>query len=306
VANSDRTKLWLLVIIVAISGIVVGIPLANSVIFLLVQIALILLTVRYRYVYVIVPCLIAIATFAIFYGMSSSMIFFFLALLPGIIMGYKARTFSTPQSIVLWGFAPYLVLVLITVLFYSEINSQTELLISGFQAMMQESAAPLGLAVGELEEMLQMSNKMIVWTIRLLPGILFTMFAALILFAYLGATKVARHFGAVIPSMSPAYFWRVNELWLIPFGVSMLLVLLGSESLKVIGENLLVFFVHFYAFFGLCVIDFYLNQLNIPYPVRIIIYLIMLLPVITLPLIALLGLIDSRFDFRKLAFESEN
>ncbi len=221
-------------------------------------------------------------------------------------MGIKARIFGTPNSIVLWGFAPYLVIVLMAILFYSNISSQTELFIAEFQTMMQQSAAQLGLGTGEIAEMMKMSNQVIVWTIRLLPGILFTMFAMLVLFAYLGATTVARHFGAVIPSMVPAYFWRASELWLIPFGITMLLILLGGEGLRIAGENLLVFFVHFYAFFGLCLIDFYLNQLNIPYPVRIIIYLIMLLPVITILILAFLGLIDSRFDFRKLAFESEN
>lgn len=305
-ANSDRTKLWFLIVIVAISGIAIGVPLANTAIFLFAQVALILLTVRYRYIYVIVPCLIALLTCTVIYGMSTTMVFFFLALLPGLLMGYKARTFSTPRSIISWGFAPYLVAVLMMVLFYSELSSRTDLFVSEFQALMQESAAPLGVAAGDLEEMLQMSNNVIVWTLRLLPGILFTMFATLILFAYLGATSVAKYFGAVIPGMMPTHFWRVNELWLIPFGISMLFVLLGGEGIKVIGENLLVFFVHFYAFLGLCVIDFYLNQLNVPFPLRMIIYLIILLPVITIPLLALLGLIDSRFDFRKLAFESEN
>lgn len=305
-ANSDRTKLWLLVTIVTLSGLSMGIMIFNMMSFFLAQIALILLTVRYRYLYAIIPCLVALSASAIVYGTSLSMVFFFLALLPGLLMGIKARTFSTPHAIVSWGFAPYLVTVLIVILFYSEISSQTELIIAEFQTLMQESAVPFNIGAAELEEILEMSNKVIYWTIRLMPGILFTMFAALILFAYLGTTYIAKYFGAVIPGMSPTYFWKVSEIWLIPFGITLAMILLGGDSLKIIGENLLVFFVHFYAFFGFCVIDFYLNQLNIPFPVRLIIYLMLVLPAITIPVIAFLGLIDSRFDFRKLAYESDN
>ncbi len=304
--KSDTSKLWLLLAIVSLSGLPIGVPVINMIAFFMAQVALIILVVRYSYLFAIIPCLIAMAVSSLFYGFSASMMYFFLALLPGLLMGFKSRTFNTPRSIVFWGFAPYLVLVLITILFYADISSQSELIAAEFKGMIQEDVMPMGLSGAELEQFMEMANQVIYWTTRLLPGILFTMFAALVLFVYLAATSTAKYFGAVIPSMAPSYFWKIGELWLIPFGISMAFVLIGNEGIRILGENLLVFFIHFYAFFGICVIDFYLNQLNIPFVVRFIIYLLLLLPVITIPLLALLGIIDSRFDFRKLAFENEN
>ena len=303
---SDRSKLWLLNAIVTFSSILIGLPLANTLAFILAPIALIILTVRYRYAFVVMPIIMAMSIAIVLYGAPVALAYFYLVILPGVIMGYKARAFSTPRAIGLWGFAPFAILTVVIIALYSRMMAQSPAFIADFLNVLSDSAAQMGIVGGQLDSLLEFWQKAMEMMLRLLPGIVFTFAAAFVLFVYMGATSFARHFGAVIPNMTPTYFWRISELWLIPLGLSMLLVLIGGESLRIAGENLLVFFIHFYAFFGICLIDFYLSRLNIPTVARIIIYFVILIPGITIFLLALFGIIDSRFDFRKLAFENEN
>jgi uncharacterized protein YybS (DUF2232 family) len=80
------------------------------------------------------------------------------------------------------------------------------------------------------------------------------------------------------------------------------LTLLGKNDLRVVGENSLLFLVHLYAFFGICLVDFYFKRVMIPTPMRLVIYILVMIGVIVIiPILAVIGVIDSRFDFRKLS-----
>lgn len=306
-AKSDRIKLWLLVLVVVLSGLFLGLMLVNVLFFLLAEMALIILMVRYRYAFIILPCFLAIAVNLLVYDGIISVAYAYLVLLPGLIMGHKARAFSTPGSIVAWGFAPYIVPVVISIAYHGQLMALVPDLTAEIQTLMEEIAGGAGIRGAELESLLVSVEPTMRLMIRLSPGILFTMFVGLVMFSYLGATAVNKYFGAVLPKMSPLYLWKAGEIWLLPLGASLLFILLGGEGLKTIGENLLVFFVHFYAFFGICFIDYYFNRINIPAPLRIIIYIIMIVVVfVAVPVLALLGVIDSRFDFRKIRFSNEN
>ena len=128
------------------------------------------------------------------------------------------------------------------------------------------------------------------------------MFLSIVLFSYLGASAMSPYFGALLPRFKPLYLWKPSEFWLIPLGLSLLFILLGNQGLKIIGENTLVFMIHLYAFFGVCLIDFYFKRIRIPALIRLIIYLLVLVAmVVIIPFLAVIGVIDSRFDFRKIS-----
>lgn len=305
--KSDRLRLWLLSLVIIFSGIFIGLPVVNVLIAFGALIGLVLFSVRYRYPFMLLVCIMALAGCALIYGTAVAAIFGYLALLPGVIMGYKARTYSTPFSIILWGFLPFLVPLALIVVYYSQIISIIPLLISDMQATVQQGAMLMGVSSGQVQQMLEFVEKALPWFVRLLPGILFTMFLALVFFSYASASSAAASFGAVLPRMTPLYFWQAHDLWLVPTGLSLLFVLIGGHWLKIIGENALVFFIHFYAFYGLCVVDYYLREINIPIVIRLVVYLfIILVVVIVIPVLAVIGLADSRFDFRKLGLAANS
>jgi len=222
--------------------------------------------------------------------------------IPGIIMGYKSRTFSSPRSVIFMGMLPFLFPIALVIILFPELNSQAPEMINQMQNILAKNAGVLGLGNSQLEIMNASITTTVEWTLRLAPGILFTVLISIALFAYLGAISVSSYFNAMLPRFKSLYLWKAGELWLVPLGLSLLFVLTGSFWLKTIGENVLFFMVHLYAFLGICFVDFHFRKIKIPVPVRVIIYLLVLvIMVIIIPALAILGIIDSRFDFRKVS-----
>jgi len=138
--KSDRLRLWLLSLVIVLSGIFIGLPVLNVLIAYAALISLVLFSVRYRYSFLLLVCLMALAGCAFLYGWAVALIFGYLALLPGVAMGYKARTYSTPFSIILWGFLPFLVPLALIIFYYSQIIAIVPSLISDMQALFIENA----------------------------------------------------------------------------------------------------------------------------------------------------------------------
>jgi len=305
--KSDQAKLWFLNLVILFSGIFAGVMMINVLLFLCALAALIIMTVRFRYTLVLLSCLGSLALCFVFYGAALAASFGILVLIPGLLMGYKTRVFSSPSSIIAWGLFPYLLPVGLMIFFYSQLTAQTPFIISEILGAVELSAAGFGMAGSELELLYTAVPEIVKWSLRLMPGIFFTLFVSLAFFAYLISASVSQYFGAVVPRMNPLYLWKAGEIWLIPLGLGLLLVLMGGNWPKIIGENLLVFMVHFFAFFGICVIDFYFKRIKVHVLVRLLIYLFLLVAVVVaIPLLAVLGLIDSRFDFRKITLSTDN
>ena len=230
-----------------------------------------------------------------------------IVIIPGLIMGSKSRSFSAPHSILFWGMFPFLLPVILLIVLYPQINSQAPQMVDEMHSLFTENAGRLGLNDSQLELLYSSIKTTVDWTLRLAPGILFTMFLGIVLFAYLGAMEIGPRFGAILPQLKPLQLWKAGELWLIPLAVSLLFVLLGSRGMRIIGENVLVFMVHLYAFFGICLVDFYFRRIKIPAAIRLIIYVLVLAAVVVvIPLLAVAGVIDSRFDFRKVSQFAKN
>jgi hypothetical protein len=305
--KSDQAKLWFLNLVILFSGLFAGIMMINALLFLCAISALIIMTVRFRYTFVALSCLGALALCFAFYGAAMAASFGFLVVIPGLLMGYKTRIFNSPSSIITWGFFPFLLPIGLMIIYYSQLIAQTPFIVSEITGAIELSAASFGIAASELQMLYAAIPEVINWSLRLMPGIFFTLFVSLVFFAYLIATYISQYFGAVVPKMNPLYLWKAGEIWLIPLGLGLLLVLLGNSWPKIVGENLLVFMVHFFAFFGICLIDFYFKKIKVHMLVRLLIYLFVLVAVVVaIPLLAVLGLVDSRFDFRKITLSTDN
>lgn len=305
--KSDQAKLWYLNLAILFSGLFAGAMMINVLFFLFAIAALIVMTVRFRYTFVVLSCLGSLALCFVFYGAAIAASFGFLVLIPGLLMGYKSRLFNSPSSIIAWGMFPYLLPVGLLIIYYSQLSARSSFIVSEILGAIELSAAKFGMASNELQILYTAIPEIVKWSLRLMPGIFFTLFVSLVFFAYLVAASVSSYFGAVVPRMNPLYLWKAGEIWLIPLGLGLLLVLLGGNLPKIIGENLLVFMVHFFAFFGICVVDFYFKKIKVHLLVRLLIYLFILVAVVVaIPLLAVLGLVDSRFDFRKITLSADN
>lgn len=305
--KSDQAKLWYLNLAILSSGLFAGVMMINVLFFLFAISALIVMTVRFRYMFVVLSCLGSLALCLVFYGAVVAASFAFLVLIPGLLMGYKSRLFNSPNSIIAWGIFPYLLPIGLLITYYPQLSAQASFIISEILGMIELSAAEFGIAGNELQILYTAIPEIVKWSLRLMPGIFFTLFVSLVFFAYLIATSVSPYFGAVVPRMNPLYLWKAGEIWLIPLGLGLLLVLSGGNWPKIIGENLLVFMVHFFAFFGICVIDFYFKKIKVHLLVRLLIYLFILVAVVVaIPLLAIIGLVDSRFDFRKITLSTDS
>jgi len=183
---------------------------------------------------------------------------------------------------------------------YTQLVSSTAEVTAEMESMVSDVAIMVGMSPQQMEMFNSSIASSVYWILRLLPGIMMTMFISVALFGYLGASYAGGYFNAILPRFKPLYHWKIDEIWLIPVGISLFLILLGSSPLRITGENIMFFLVHLYAFFGICLVDYYLKGFNIPIVLRFVIYLLVILVIFfAIPLLALLGLIDSRFDFRK-------
>jgi len=300
--QADRTKLSLLILSIICAGLFSGIVMLNVIFFIIALAALITLTVRFGYNYAALAGLISGMVCFIFYGEMLTLILALMVLIPGYLMGYKSRIFSPAYSVIFWGMLPFLFPLIILVLYYPELISQGPLMITEMKGMIDENAAVLGLGGSQLKLMYSSIETTVTWAFRLAPGILFTMSMSIVVFAYLGAMETSKYFGAILPRFKPLYLWKPSELLLIPLGISLLFVLLGGPWFGVIGENALVFMIHLYAFLGICLIDFYFKRMRVPTAVRLIVYLLVMVGiVVVIPALAILSVIDSRFDFRKIS-----
>jgi hypothetical protein len=287
---------------VVLAGLTMGLVIVNVVFLLLALVALIVLTVRFGYFFALVACFSAVIFCSLCYDIYMAVAFVLLVVSPGIIMGYKARSFSPPHEVLLWGMVPYMLPMIFLILLYPDLTSHVPTIVETMKSQLTDNAGFLNLGGTNAQQIFSSLETTVYWTIRLAPGIFLTLFTAMVVFSYLGATLSGPYFGGILPRFKPVFLWKASELWLILLGLSLISVLLGGNWLKIIGENLLVFLIHLYAFFGICLVEFYLRSFKITGWIRIIIYLFLLVTlIIAIPILAVIGLIDSRFNFRKVS-----
>ncbi|NLI16620.1 MAG: DUF2232 domain-containing protein [candidate division Zixibacteria bacterium] len=299
--------MWLLTGLAVLSGLVSGIPLLNAIFFLIGLVSLIILNVRYGYLPAVMGAVLVIVASLFLYGPFLAIGCLLMVIAPAMFMSYQARKIGEPSTILVWGMVPYLIPLVALIVFYPEIIAQMPAMLAELNKQLTLSGAMFGVTGDNLTRAMVSAQTTFEWTIRLMPGIFATMAAATVLFGYLGAVGIGSRMGAVMPSFRPMYLWRASELWLLPLGLSLIMVLFGGQSFGPIGQNALVFLVHLYALYGFSVIEFYLRQSMSSVWLRVILYLLVIVAaVVIIPMLAVIGLIDSRFDLRKIGEKEES
>jgi len=153
---------------------------------------------------------------------------------------------------------------------------------------------------GQNKETMEWMVNMIATMKRLMPTMLVLSGVAQLFVAWVIFLVLLRQLGLFVPNVVGFYYWKMPDTYIYITGVIMLGRLLVGEPLKIIADNLLLFIGFFYAVFGLAVFEYYLKKIRVSLLMRILFYILLLLMQLPgLILAALVGLVDSYFDFRK-------
>jgi hypothetical protein len=136
--------------------------------------------------------------------------------------------------------------------------------------------------------------KRIMPSLMALSGVAQLFIGSTVLFLFLkGTGEFVADFGSFI-------HWKMPFGLIYPAGLLILFRLIGTEPIKIVADNGLLFLGIFYAVFGLAVVEYTLRKVKISTFLRVLFYiglLFMQLP--GLIMLAALGVFDSYLDFRR-------
>jgi len=134
---------------------------------------------------------------------------------------------------------------------------------------------------------------------RLLPSLValagVTQFYIAVTLLYL----VFRGAGSFLPHFVDFIFWKMPFFIIYLTGSLIFLRLLGTDIMKTVADNCLLFVGIFYAVFGFSLMEYYLRKIKLSLFMKVIFYMgFVFLQVPGLIFAAVVGLFDSYFDFR--------
>ncbi len=113
---------------------------------------------------------------------------------------------------------------------------------------------------------------------------------------WVGLMLLFRVLGRFQPVLIGFSYWKMPYNYIYIVGATILLRLIGNESMRIVADNALLFMGFFYAVFGLSVFEYYLKKIKLSLLFRIIFYIAFLPGAL---FAVFVGLFDSYFDFRK-------
>jgi uncharacterized protein YybS (DUF2232 family) len=148
---------------------------------------------------------------------------------------------------------------------------------------------PLGDSPEELESMLQ----------RLLPGLVVANLGLVAWINVVAVRQLAFALGWAQPDDHPLYYWSLPE-WLIFVALAGgFLLLVPVTGVRLFGLNLLIILGVLYFSQGVAVVAAWFHRFAVPRVFRMVVYLLLFINPLVF-LVALLGLMDLWFDFRRL------
>jgi uncharacterized protein YybS (DUF2232 family) len=247
------------------------------------------------------------------FGVVSAAVFAVTIVAPGIAMGAASRGLSTAVKTLWFGFIPILVLLALSASAYvtllrnmpaviSEVNSSINMTFDQHPAFTKLLMQQMGGSPTK-EQILSLFDNFLTMLIRLMPGAVVVGFMAIITIGLALAGYVGFRLKLMIPRLRPFYLWHASEWWLLPTAIGLGLAVLGRNDLwRFAGGNILVVTGNVYALTGLALVESYFKRLSIPVPLRVAFYFIIFImsfTFVSLIFLAVLGLIDSRFTFRR-------
>jgi hypothetical protein len=131
---------------------------------------------------------------------------------------------------------------------------------------------------------------------RLTPSLLILAGVGQLFLGWVGLMLLLKALGRFQPVLIGFSFWKMPYNYIYIVGATVLLRLVGTESMRVVADNAILFMAFFYAVFGLSVFEYYLKKIKLSLLFRIIFYIAFLPGAL---FAVFVGLFDSYFDFRK-------
>jgi len=178
--------------------------------------------------------------------------------------------------------------------------SERELIFQAFDRA-QEWFRSGSAAAGQNEERLnEIMAQLITFMKRTMPSLLALSAVFQLFVGWLGVIVYMKAIGHFMPSMQSFYYWKMPDYFIYGIGILFLARLAGTDIIRIIADNLILFVGVFYAVCGFAFFEYYLKKLRLSLFLRILFYIgIILLQIPGLIFAALVGIFDSYFDFRK-------
>lgn len=312
---------------VAASGLFLLVPVLNTVSAIAGIVALILIVARLGYSRGFSTALMGIIlaygtsslTTGYLQGLYYALFYVGIVVAPAMVMGWASRNLYQPLSVVCYGLIPFGILFILFInvyfswmqnlnVFIQSVNSDIELLLRTNPNLMALVEENYGQGGNALEIFLKEFGGFLESILKITPGFLLTVFLGTAVFGLVLSGYIAAKMGIIIPRFRPYYFWKASGWWLLPTIIGLVPVVFRMEELWFYaGLNILIVTGHVYMVVGLAIVEAFFRRIFIPLPIRIIFYLILILAgPISVAFLAILGLADTKFAFKREADEFEN
>ena len=309
------------------SGVLWNVPAINSIAALAGIVALILIVSRLGYARAFWNSLIAfllasgIGSLTNGYpeGLYSGIVYGILVVAPAFLMGWACRKFHEPHFVVGFGLIPYAIFLLAMAYFYAELMRNPEFYISGFKSeielainsnpdLLKLLKQNYGADNNVVDTFLTELGNFVKEVLKILPGAIMTLMLGVIVFSFSIAGHLAAKMGIIISRFRPYYQWKASGWWLLPTIAGLIPVVFRMEELWFYtGINILIVTGHVYMVIGLAIMEAFFKRALVQTPIKIIFYLILILAgPISMVFLAILGLSDTKFDFKREIEEFEN
>jgi hypothetical protein len=301
------------------SGLLWIIPGLNAVFSVAAIAALILIVSRLGYMRAIWATLggliLVMGTSSLFMGGSigaiNAAVFAVAVVAPGIMMGVASRSLASAVKTIWYGAIPILILFALILTFYSslvqsipsitrKINTVASISIDQNQMLKKMLADQYG-EDGAKDKFIAEIDKSVTFFIKIIPGTVLVGFLTIIIISLSLAGRIGTRYGLMIPRLKPFYLWQASDWWLLPTALGLALsIFVTNDFWYFLGINILVVTGNVYALAGLAVMEAFMKRLMFPMPLRIALYIVLFfLNFIGLVFLAIIGLADSRFSFRR-------
>ena len=287
------------VIALLVFPIISGIPVLGYFTQIAALIAVIYLSYRNRYILLGIGAIGSIVSASLVFGFSMVLLGVWAGtVITGAVFGRLLNTGVSPGKSF---FIAVLVSSLISfLLFWFERDLIFKALDEANRWILTGLTTGSGLAPAEADRMTDWANTMIALVKRLIPSMMALSGALQLFFGWLCLAILLKGLGEFVPSFGNFITWKMPDYYIYISGFFLLSRLIGTEFIKIIADNFLLFLGFFYAIFGFSVFEFYLKKIRLSPMLRVFFYIgLIFLQLPGLILAAVVGFIDSYFDFRK-------
>jgi uncharacterized protein YybS (DUF2232 family) len=158
----------------------------------------------------------------------------------------------------------------------------------------------LGVHIENEGDLKVFAEKMVTLLFKLLPSLMVLGFSVLVWSNLVIFRRIANLQKLMVPGWGELNRWQAPERLVWGFVASGFATMMPATVLKWAGINGLIIFALLYFSQGLAIISFLFEKKRTPRVVRIVIYVVICIQQVFSIMVAVLGLLDVWFDFRKL------